>query len=208
MPHIRFLLDRLEEPFEMFPMQSVSRDLTRLVSRTEESRFDRSGQWGHSPGYDTVEDEHDVEVVQLLIGSTFVLGQAAITQAVSIVRKMHALAGEPGWIPFVKDEIMSLGSPVHTETGLKKIPMINAVANYFKHHYEWWDDWSGPRPSLPTIDIVAQLGLGPKAQRNLETALREFGMMPDNMGPLAQLMVEWREKLAAHLRDRLDKHGM
>jgi hypothetical protein len=32
----------------------------------------------------TVEDEHDIEVVELLIGSAFVLGQTAITQAVSI----------------------------------------------------------------------------------------------------------------------------
>src|SRR6476646_7492418 len=91
MPHMRFLLDRLEDPFEMFPMQSLSRDLARLVDDAEKSRFDRAGPWGVSPKYHTVEDEHDIEVVQLLIGSGFVLGQAAITQTVSIVKKMHEL---------------------------------------------------------------------------------------------------------------------
>ena len=35
----------------------------------------------------------------------------------------------------MKDEIVGLESPIHSDTGLKKIPIINAVANYFKHRY-------------------------------------------------------------------------
>lgn len=80
MSNIRSLLDHLEDPFEMFPMQSVSRSLAELIHATEESRFGRADPWkSASPKYYTVEDEHDIAVVDLLIGSAFVLGQAAIT---------------------------------------------------------------------------------------------------------------------------------
>lgn len=204
MVDIRFLIERLEDPFEMFPMQSVSRYLARTVIDVEERRVERSDPWGASSPYPTVEDEHDIEVAQLLIGSVFVLGQAAITQAVSLVKRMYQLAGSSSGIPTGKEDIMALESPIHVDSGLKKISLINAVANYFKHRHEWWDDWSGPEASLPTIRAVSRIGLSPSDQYNLETALLAFDIAPDNMVPLSQLVSEWREKLAANLRARLD----
>jgi hypothetical protein len=57
---------------------------------------------------------------QLQIGSVFVLGQAAITQAVPLVKRMRAVAGEPAWIPADKEDSMVLESPVHVGTGLKR----------------------------------------------------------------------------------------
>lgn len=204
MADIRLLIQRLEDPFEMFPMQSVSRYLARTVSDVEEKRLERSDPWGASSPYPTVEDEHDNEVAQLLIGSVFVLGQAAITQAVSLVKRMHQLAGSSSGIPIAKEDIMALESSIHADTGLNKISLINAVANYFKHRHEWWDDWSGPESALPTIRAVSQIGLSPTSQHNLEIALRAFDLAPDNMTPLSQLVSEWREKLASHLWARLD----
>ena len=133
--------------------------------------------------------------MELLIGSVFVLGQAAITQAVSLVKRMHEVAGEPAWIPSDKESIMALESPIHAGTGLQKILIINAVANYFKHRHEWWDDWTGPKHSLKTIQIVSKLGLGPKGYHNLEHALRELEVYLPDMAPLAQLVVTWREQL-------------
>jgi hypothetical protein len=204
MVNIKLLLDRLEDPFEMFPMQSVARDLAELFNRVEKSRFGRASAWGVSPRYYTVEDEHDIEVRQLLIGSVFVLGQAAITQAVSLVKKMHELKGSAQGIPIAKEDIMALESLIHVQSGINKISLINAVANYCKHRYEWWDDWSGPNTSLPTIRAVARLGLSPTGEQNLEIALRAFEMRPDNMTLLCQLIFDWRERLAANLRSRFD----
>src|ERR1035438_2103365 len=111
------------------------------------------------PKYYTVEDEHDIEVAEHFIGSAFVLGQATITQTVSLVKRMHEDAGKPSWIPSEKGKIMDTASPIHVETGLSKIAIINAVANYYKHRYEWWDDWSGPSNRSETINIAVQLGL-------------------------------------------------
>jgi len=210
MSNICSLLDRLEDPFEMFPMQSVSRNLADLIHRAEESRVERTDPWkSASPKYRTVEDEHDIAVVELLIGSVFVLGQAAITQAVSIVTKICHLAAKPSWLPQGKVALMSAEAATHNKTGLSQIVLIDAVANYFKHHYEWPDDWIGASAKQqPTIDLVLRLGLSPDGNHNLDTVVLELGMGTRDLTPLAVLVQEWRERLAAYCRDQMNKHGL
>src|SRR5260370_28542819 len=105
---LHYWLGRLEDPFELFPMQSVARSLAESAKEQEERRFGRSDWYGVSPKNYTVEDEHDIEVVELLIGSVFVLGQAAITQAVSLVKRMLEVDGEPPWNPAVNADYLAL----------------------------------------------------------------------------------------------------
>lgn len=171
-----YWLDRIEDPFETFSMQQVIRSLGKLAEESEQSRFDRAGPWGTpSPKYYGVEDEHNIEVVEHLIGVAFVLGQATITQAVSLIRRLHQDAGAPSWIPFNKDDIMSAASPVHVESGLGKVAIIDAVADYYKHRYEWTDqDWAGPEIKNKTIRKAISRGLGPKGYHNMEYALRQL----------------------------------
>jgi hypothetical protein len=80
-----------------------------------------------------VEDEHDIEVVEHFVGAAFVLGQAGITRAVSILKRMHEEAGKPLWIPSDKTKIMETAAPVHADSGLSKITVINVVADFYKH---------------------------------------------------------------------------
>ena len=110
MPDIRFLLEILKDPFATFPMHSVSRELAGLINESDEGRLGRAGPWGVSSKFYSVEDEHDIEVVHLLIGSAFVLGQVTITQTVSVVTKMDELAGKPSWIPRGRRAIMNAGA--------------------------------------------------------------------------------------------------
>jgi hypothetical protein len=209
MQKFRFLLDTLEDPFEMFPMQSVVQSLASLADESEKNRIERADPWKSvSPKYYTVEDEHDIDVVELLIGSAFVLGQAAITQAISLVKRIHEKAGKPSRIPEGKAQIMEIGAPVHDPTGFRKITLINAAANYYKHHYEWWDDWSGPPSSKATIDIVVKLGLVPWGHHNLEHALRALEIFPRDLSPLGQLIGEWRIQLAKDLETQLVVHRL
>lgn len=171
MPHIRFLLDRLEDPFEMFPLQSVSGQLGSLVSESGQRRYDRNGPYGVSDKFRSVEDDHDVAMGQLFIASAFVLGQAVITQAISIATRVREIAGDPPLLPHKKPAIMATVAPLHQESGLSKIAIVDAVANYFKHHYEWHDDWSGPDRAKGTIALVVKLGLEPRNEYNLSRAL-------------------------------------
>lgn len=210
MSNISSLLGHLEDPFEMFPIQSVLRSLAELTHAAEQSRFERADPGkSASPKYYTVEDEHDMAVVDLLIGSAFVLGQAAITQAVSIVTRIYDLAAKPSWLPHGKAALMSTEAAKHNKPGLSEIAIIDGVANYFKHHYEWPDAWIGASSKQQSaIDLVLRLGLSPGGNCNLNIAVRELGMSPQDMTRLPVLLQEWRERLAAYCRDQMNKHGI
>ena len=209
MTEISVLLSTLEDPFNMFPLESVSRQLEGLVVDRDYQISERAGWWGVSPKYRSVEDEHDLEAVRLLIGSAFVLGQAAITQTVSIVTRFHNLAGDPSWLPNGKTNIMSTEANIHPATGLSEIALIDAVANYFKHHYEWPSDWSGAAETQQrTIDLVLKLGLIPEVEDNLRVALENLGMSANNMWLMGRIIQEWRERLADSLRKQIQYHGL
>jgi hypothetical protein len=179
----------------MLPMQSVASEFSSIVIVNQAVLC--------SP-----HDQHDIAVEQLRIGSSFVLGQAAISQAVSIATKINELAGRPTWLPHGKSALMSTVALVHDGTGLSTIVLIDAVANYFKHHYEWPDDWTGSSRGQATIDVVRKLGLEPGEEDNLSHAAQELGMTGSDLSPLSTLVQEWRERLAAYLRKQLERHGV
>jgi hypothetical protein len=199
---LHYWLDRLEDPFETFSMQQVTRSLGKLAEESEQRRFDRAGPWGTpAPKYYSVENEHDIEVVEHLIGVAFVLGQATITHAIALVKRLHQDASAPSWIPFKKDDIMSVASPIHVESGLSKIAIVDAVADYYKHRYEWTDqDWTGPEIGNKTIRKAISLGLWPKGYHNMEYALRQLDVFLGDVSPLADLVVKWRSDLAQQIR--------
>jgi hypothetical protein len=206
---IDYWIDRLEDPFEMFALVHVLRSLGALADESESSRSERAGWWGVSPKYYSVEDEHDIEVVEHLIGSAFVLAQTSITQAVSILRRMREDAGCPVWIPKDKATVLSTAAPIHAELGISHITIINTAADYYKHRVEWREeDWAGPTHKNKTIANVIAIGLGPKGYHNMSHALRELQIYPDNMAPLGSIVGSWRESLADYLRSEGAKHGV
>jgi len=193
----------------MVPLEAISRQLETLVNDRDNRVAERAGWWGVAPKYRSVEDEHDLEVVGLLVGSGFVLGQTAIIQTVSVVRKLRKLAGNPSWLPNGKASIMSMEAAIHPATGLSKIILFDAVANYFKHHHEWPPDWRGAAGAQQrTIDVVLRLGLVPEGEDNLRVALQNLGMNTNNMSLMVGDIRDWRERLAKNLRKQLHNHGL
>jgi hypothetical protein len=207
---IGLLLYLLDDPFNMFPLESVCKQLGNLVDDTNNFMYERRDLWSSSsPKYRSVQDEHDLEVVNLFIGSAFVLGQTAITQTVSIVRRLYNLAGEPEWLPKKKTDMMSMGAIIHPETGLSKIIIYDAVANYFKHHYEWLNDWSNATAAQQqAIDVALKLGLKPGNDDNLHVALNSLDMKVENMSLMGHEIQEWREHLGEKLKKQLQNHGL
>jgi hypothetical protein len=103
---------------------------------------------------------------------------------------------------------MSMEAIIHPATGLSRIALFDAVANYFKHHYEWPSNWSGPAGAQQrTIDMVLKLGLVPEGEDNLRVALQNLGMNINNMSLMGSEIQEWRERLAKGLRKQLHSHG-
>lgn len=203
------LLATLEDPFNLFPLEAVSRQLEALVDDRDDRIAGRTGWWGVSPKYRSVEEEHDLEVIRLFIGSAFVSGQTAIIQAVSIVTRLRNLAGDPLWLPNGKIHIMSMEANIHPATGLSTIVLFDAVANYFKHHHEWPSNWDGATVAQHrTIHMVLKLGLVSEGEDNLRVALQNLGLNITNMSNMGVEIQEWRERLAESLRKQLHNHEL
>jgi hypothetical protein len=195
----------------MFPVEAVSSHLAQLVSDSYDRITEQSGWWGVSRKYYSVEQEHHLEMISLLIGSAFVLGQAALTQTVAIAIRLWSIAGEPTWLPASKAEVLRVEPTIHTGTRMSEMVLIDEVANYFKHHYEWptdWDTKKARRTQRRTIQRVASLGLAPgNHENNLQAALQGLGLCTSTMSSLASKIQGWRERLADRLRSGLHEHG-
>jgi hypothetical protein len=202
---MRSLLSELEDPFQMFPLMELAGKFTQATADYEQLQGMKAGPYGVSAKFKTVEDEHLEAVISLLIGSVFVLAQTAITQSVSIVIAIRRAAGNPSWLPAKRIEIMKLEAPIHKHTGLSELILFDSIANYFKHHHEWPDDWSssGSGTQAKTIETVATLGLSAGNSGNLECALRELGYETRELDRIGENIQAWRERLAANLRKRL-----
>jgi len=74
----------------------VLKSMGALADKSDSRSADCTG-WG-APRYCSVEDEHDIDVVEDHIGSAFVLAQTSTTQAVSILKRIYEDAGvQPGY---------------------------------------------------------------------------------------------------------------
>ncbi len=207
--YLQYWIDRLEDPFEIFALAGVLRSIGQIAKDALSSRSERAGWWGVSPKYYSVEDEHDIEVVEHVIGSGFVLAQTSITQAVTLLKRMREEAGCAAWIPKDKAIVLKTAAPIHIDTGLSKIAIINTAADYYKQRSEWKEEeWVGPPYKNKTIANAVEIGLGSKGYHNMESVLRELQIYDYDMSPLGRFIGEWREALADHIRAEGKKHGV
>jgi len=192
----RWLLDRLEDPFMMFPVESVSDRLFEAVGETEMRKSERMGPWGVARKFWSVEEEHYHQEIGLLIGAIFVLGQAAVTQTVSILSELRRHPEAQSVIPEHKGSRLGTHAPTETRTKLSEIVLINAVGNYFKHVYEWperWDIVPTKGSQAETIEIVLQLGMTPgEMTDNLLLAASTLGLHSGDPRALAKSIQDWQ----------------
>lgn len=192
-----WLLDQLEDPFTMFPVEGVSDTLFEAIDEAETRKTERMGAWGVARKFWSVEEEYYHEKSGLLIGGIFVLGQAAITQTVSILNELRRHSQAQSLIPQDKTSKLIAYATTETKTKLSKIVIINAVSNYFKHVYEWPEQWniaSTKDSQAATIGIVLQLGMKPgEMTDNLFLAADCLGLCRSNPRALARSIQEWRE---------------
>lgn len=195
------LLSDLSDPFLMFPIEAIADTLFEAVDKAQEGKFSGMGAYGTSRKYWTVEEEHYHQEEGLLLGGVFVLGQAAITQTTAILNELRRHPEGSASIPTAKDRRMTDHATVDVGSGLSQIVIINAVANYFKHVYEWPENWAttaGQGTQASTIRIARQIGMSPPQDMtdNLWIAARRLGLSGDSPRALAQLIQGWREAWA------------
>ena len=205
--NVGWLLSALEDPFEIFPLQSVGKTLAQSVAASEEALYSNMGPWGVSRKYWTVEEEHYQAEIGLLVGASFVLGQLALTQSVAIVQRIRRGVLDVTGIPEKNSSILSWHADIHSRTGLSELLIIDACANYFKHQHEWPSDWDvtdGTPFQQRTIALVRRLGLAPgDVADNLHMALRSINISTDGIRLMGDKIEAWRERIAEHLRQLL-----
>jgi hypothetical protein len=210
-----WLLDKLEDPFEMFALQSVEERMRAVRSATDEQLTDHLG-WDSPPRrYWDVESEHLHEMIGHLLGASFVLAQAALTQTVSIILRLHDLNAPVASFPRSRQAILQFEAPIDPNTSLSKLVIIDTAANYFKHHYEWPADWTNTTHfesrqkagQLKTIQnaLIIGMQLGDHTA-NLDRALSLASREDQDRG-LTSVIQKWRRRLARKLHRQLEISG-
>jgi hypothetical protein len=198
-----WLLEQLADPFEIFPIQGVADTIADAVDEAK-AQMSEKGGWA-ARKYWTVETEHYHNEMGLLIGSAFVLGQAAITQTISILLELGKDERALDLIPSNKIDKMSTYAQTDPSTNLSKIAIIDTAANYFKHVYEWPENWDETLPSgnqARTILMARKIGMCPGSSRtdNLLRARRCLITAPVNEARvIPNIIQDWRECWANQL---------
>ncbi|KJJ96240.1 hypothetical protein UB44_17655 [Burkholderiaceae bacterium 26] len=200
------LVQKLEEELDQFPLSSVIRSHALLSEQALDAWSDRLRDMGH-PGRKYW--DHPAELMYdeagVLLGAMFVLVQAAITETVSIVRRIYELNGQK----INKDAVMSLEAELDSKSGLSYVAIANGAANFYKHRFEWQKDWLGSasKQQETTICLVRSVGMRPERDlaENLLCALHAIAKTNGRQRDLANLVVEqWRGRLAIRLRSQFN----
>src|SRR5437870_3746125 len=91
------------------------------------------------------------EHAEPLLGLGFV---AAQTYVLGTAQDLNAIRRSRGKSALDKSECYKCDAITLKET-VTRIELINAVANYFKHHDEWWRGW----PDRQDTQILSQVGI-------------------------------------------------
>jgi hypothetical protein len=206
-----YLVKKLADPFDVFPLMHALRGLGKLVEEYNEELF--SQYEDVAPKYRDVGLEQGLEAVSIVIGAGFVAAQSILTSTFSCVKGLTELevvrfAGGAG-LPKAKSALFQIAA--YDRGGVPDISGINALANYFKHASEWPYDWSTLTKPLEveTARIVSTLGLRPGDPDNMfrGACILSFGGR-DGLSKLAERVQEWRESVEGEVRRRLIEAGL
>ena len=162
---------------------SVVSLLDREVAALEES-FDRRV---HDPD-DFLEDtEH-------LLG----LGLVAIQQYLRATRETIrvVLTSESIEAPSMTGLLRGFGDVVAGTTDLREVHAVWHLANYWKHHDEWHDDWAvegaTSRLSAVTVHGLASLGIDNRTEYPCVSGVKRL-VRSARLEPLLERAISWRE---------------
>lgn len=200
-----WLIQEIADPFVMFPLQSVARELTELLIDSDKDLIAAPP----ARKYWDVSHEHAHEKCGLLLGAAFVLAQAALTQTISILYRLNFLLPDLP-LPKGRDAMLALDAPADAAASLSMLLVVDIAANYFKHYYQWPNDWNlteAPPQQRKTIQGALKIGMEPRPTTvtdNLYRALRRGGNVGFDIEHLTTMIQSWRERLAVRLCALLD----
>jgi hypothetical protein len=211
-PYLLFL--RRLQPEMVF--SSLDRSLTVIGDAIRQSArvIDGAQGSGNADYIEFVTDE-EVELIESLLGTAFVICQTNITSVVSRIKDLHSFfrkrEGRPlGALRFSKEAILKQGSDGLPGSAYSIVEAIDAFANYFKHREEWPSNWTLlSSHQAHTRDIISACGASPGSTGNLRAGAEALGNSEfDAVLLLAEQLEVWRAHLVTAHEEELKREGV
>ena len=132
-----------------------------------------------------------LEYADPLLGLGFVAAQAYVLGAWTDLNRVRNRDGRP---PLEKYACYA-SDPIAVRAGVTRIELVNAIANYFKHHVEW-SDW----PANKTTQVLSRVGITKTTDFPCVEATRLLCGELWEMIVLHQIVREWRTHIFSALR--------
>lgn len=128
-----------------------------------------------------------LEHAESIFGIAFITAQTYILGTVEDINDIRKSASksEIGKIDYYKDDKCPLSN------GVSRILLINAIANYYKHH----DEWENPWKKNSTVQTLNDVGISESTEFpcNEVAAILSNGKTTDDLDNLLTIISEWRE---------------
>ena len=159
------------------------------------------------------------EQIEGLLGIAFVAAQVYLTTVRTSMLRASELSQKKKGSPlsFITNannggySIYDCDNPVEPKSGCPYIKVVNAVANYWKHHDEWselldmaqwiefdetpvprWDTSAAKSGGRKTIEIVTAIGMWPNRSINMQVAAGTLGIAElSDLSPLRKNLYDW-----------------
>jgi len=149
-----------------------------------------------------------------LLGCAFVAAQSYITRVTSRLEALHKHAKREGHCLKTtngsKEGLRKACSNTVGGTPYTEIQVINAFANYFKHHEEWPPKWKNAtrRNVQETIRVIQAVGVTKNASDNYRKGLAALGIhRVFDVYTIADILAQWQAKLADAYRQERKTAG-
>jgi hypothetical protein len=145
--------------------------------------------------YERLEDDGDGIIAryhaEMLLGLGFVAAQAYVLGAWTDLNRIREGSARA---PLTKSDCYA-SDTITVQAGITRIHVINATANYFKHHDEW-RAW----PQNETARILATIGITQKTEFPCIHATELLCGTGWKLIVLHQIVKEWREHIIHSLK--------
>ncbi len=134
------------------------------------------------------------EQAETIFGIAFVSAQ---TYIIGTISDMKEVGGDRA---LSKPEMLAIGSKRVGE--ISKVQLINAIANYYKHHEEW-SDWKVEGQNKRTIAALNSCGISKNTPYPCHEAAQIIwpSEVLCELNELLDILVRWREKLLQHVKN-------
>lgn len=206
--HLKFI----SQDFKIDLLRRVLEALSDTIIEAESSITEAS-ETGYDEYIEAVVDE-ETAVIEDLLGCGFVACQSYIAAVVSGVKSLHKRAKADGHqlctTNGTKDSIMRFRGNTVAGGNYTEIQVINAFANYFKHHEEWPRQWGNATgPAAETIAVIQAVGAIQASTGNLRTGSESLGNKEyKQLGAFADKLLEWSARLCSEYRRELENIGL